>query len=494
MEKYASISVIFGFIAIIAMLIFVTIFLFLDNQNYYGKKDIDTHSEEENIFESQIDSNGITDNKGDLESRIIDGQIGKALKLDKTTYVIIGDDTLDSVGKGDFSIESWFKVDTKEDRIEDLMFKGNGAERWISFTPRSQQSPFRNNGALWFQFDDNGAGHYPTGIYERDARGVSNVKDGKWHHGAGIFERKKPNGWIVKVYVDGVLENITNLDNYDPLDIGDQLRVFDKKGRFLRWYDGHNRLIEERTYYGDTDYATQIVYPTDGRSIVYHYDNNMNPVDMQVFARDRHGNNILVGQEWYQGRDHPYIDEYKIIDVFDQHPSLHGSTRSDSFYEDKRKNFVYPINDKIKIVDSYLITLIGTLKSSQKLYVNDVFKGEVRIGLTPGGVLDTMMVFDSSYNLVYYFDYTYSTYNCAGGQINSIYGILFPFTMQTYRYIYSTNDFCNRPVSLLLDIVYTNGGSSAIYDPYPELEEDYKVGLSELFRLAVPNNVVDNFI
>ena len=209
---------------------------------------------------------------------------------------------------------------------------------------------------------------------------------------------------IITIDSDNQYIYVYEENNYDPLDIGDQLRVFDKKGRFLRWYDGHNRLIEERTYYGDTDYATQIVYPTDGRSIVYHYDNNMNPVDMQVFARDRHGNNILVGQEWYQGRDHPYIDEYKIIDVFDQHPSLHGSTRSDSFYEDKRKNFVYPINDKIKIVDSYLITLIGTLKSSQKLYVNDVFKGEVRIGLTPGGVLDTMMVFDSSYNLVYYFD------------------------------------------------------------------------------------------
>src|SRR3989344_6538455 len=97
------------------------------------------------------------------DSFLVEGKVGKALSLNKFNYVVIDKDMLNTIGKGDFSIQAWFKpkVDFFTDRynnykieygIHDVVYKGNPYGTWFSFTPRSECD---GKGTLWFQFDDN---------------------------------------------------------------------------------------------------------------------------------------------------------------------------------------------------------------------------------------------------------------------------------------------------------------------------------------------------
>lgn len=155
----------------------------------------------------------------ELEKRfIVQGRVGKALSLDKNSYVRLDDEKLNVIGKENFTVQAWFKpqVDNYqegsqtyeiENGVDDILYKGNPYGKWFSFTPRGGRD---EGGVLWFQFDDN-LSDTSTMIKSK-----TNTKDRRWHHGSIVFERKGGN-WLVKIYVDGVLENEEIFENYGLL-------------------------------------------------------------------------------------------------------------------------------------------------------------------------------------------------------------------------------------------------------------------------------------
>lgn len=196
-----------------------------------GKNSI-TGNSIQNIYNIENTSVNLSDEE--IEKKyFVEGPVGRALILNKNRYIVLDYKELNTIGKNDFTIQGWFApgfdIIEKNSRtylidfgVSDIIYKGNPYGKWISFTPRGI---INEGGVLWFQFDDN------QSITSTMITSKTNIKDGKWHHGAVVFERKN-NGWSVETYIDGILENRTIFDNYGLLNSSEPMVI----GR--PFYDG----------------------------------------------------------------------------------------------------------------------------------------------------------------------------------------------------------------------------------------------------------------
>ena len=321
--------------------------------------------------------------------------------------------------------------------------------------------------------------------------------------GQVVFERTVIEGYnqqlvsttyanYIEIIPDQQLIYINKYGSYDPLDIGKETYIFDRRGRFLKQYVNNN-LVEERIYYKDTQYVSEIRYPGARTKLVFIYDANDIPTGMIAYKLDHNGNYKVIDQDWYLRYNHPEINEYYIADIFNLLPGPHSKPYYNIF-EDKRENFVINFNDEIRIVEEYIKILGNTLLASQKLYINDVFNGEVRFYLDYEGSIDVIIVIDSTGSVIGYYDVRYGTQICSiSSTATYVSDIFFPIVMQGYVYKYNNNNFC-QPGNMLLDIIKNNGQSAIIYDPYPSLYITFKSGLSSWFELIAADYILENFL
>lgn len=293
---------------------------------------------------------------------------------------------------------------------------------------------------------------------------------------------------IVEITSDPQYIYITEHNNFDPVEgLSVVMHVFDRSGRFLKLFDENNQLIEERTYLGNSNLVKEIIFPIDKLKYVYQYDNSGNIKKEELVDLS---NNEILEEIWFNIKDHPSMQEYSIVDFYTE--DLISNIRPFMFMYERKSDGIrgyYQGTDTIKIVKSYANSPNGAYVSSQKVYKNNNFEGEVRVILDSTGLLDVILVIDRTGSVVQYIDFRYKYYNCLNGQQVYIDNLYLPLIQQRLTYRYNTNNYCDVIPNMLIDILYDNGQSALQYDPslVPIIAD--AVGLSELFYGFVSEDV-----
>jgi len=182
-----------------------------------------------------MSGNGFTAKLEGAARVVTDAERGKVLQLDgEGDYVDCGKHT-DFDITGEITIGCWIKVRKFDKSWQAIITKGD-------FTWRLQRAKDKNS----LEFGCRGLQAEGEGAEYGSLFGKIDVNDGRWHHVAGVYDKRK-----LYLYVDGTLDNSVNasgqISTYDdPVMIGENALVFRYDNLAKRSWNG---LIDDVRIY-----------------------------------------------------------------------------------------------------------------------------------------------------------------------------------------------------------------------------------------------------